>query len=157
MEMWKCHMDRKQLPVPDEDSLVFWEGCRRQRLLIQQCDACQTFRFPASPLCRVCLSALATWQEDPGRGEVLTFCVYHAELAGRAWRAELPYVVAVICLAYSGVKILSQLVCDAIERVHVGLAVQVIFEPVNAQITLPKFAPVAAADFDAHGLQSHCR
>jgi hypothetical protein len=140
MEMWKCHLEYKQLPVPDEDSLVFWEGCRRQRLLMQQCDVCWRFRFPPSPLCRHCLSALATWRQDAGRGEVVTFCVYHAELAGPAWRGELPYVVAVIRLEYSGVNILSQLLGEAVDRVHIGRAVQVVFAQVNEQITLPKFA-----------------
>ena len=139
MDMWKCQLEHKQLPVPDEDSLVFWEGCRRQRLLIQQCDDCHRFRFPPSPLCRNCLSPLVTWREDPGRGEVLTFCVYHSELAGPAWRGDLPYVVAVIRLAYSGVKILSQLQGEAVDHVHIGLAVQVVFAHVNEQITLPKF------------------
>ena len=43
MDMWKCHTQGKQLPVPDEDSMVFWEGCRRHRLLIQQCAACDAF------------------------------------------------------------------------------------------------------------------
>ena len=91
MEVWKCQMQGKQLPIPDEDSLVFWEGCRRQRLLIQQCDACKTFRFPPSPLCPSCLSPATTWQPDPGWGEVLTFCVYHAALASPAWEAELRF------------------------------------------------------------------
>jgi uncharacterized OB-fold protein len=70
--------------------------------------------------------------------------VYHSDLAGPAWRSELPYVVAVIRLAYSGVKILSQLQGEAVNRVHIGLDVQVVFAPVNEQITLPKFVGLAA-------------
>ena len=46
MDMWKCLKDERQLPIADEDTLVFWEGCRRHRLLIQQCDDCHAFRFP---------------------------------------------------------------------------------------------------------------
>ncbi len=144
MEMWKCHMAAKQLPIPDEDSQVFWEGCRRQRLLIQQCEDCQTFRFPASPLCQVCLSTLASWREDPGQGEVLTFCVYHSDLAGQAWRQELPYVVAVIRLWYSGVNILSQLVCEDLDQVRIGMVVRVVFDQASEHITLPKFVWASA-------------
>jgi uncharacterized OB-fold protein len=66
--------------------------------------------------------------------------VYHAELAGPAWRGELPYVVAVIRLEYSGVNLLSQLLGEAVDHVHIGGAVQVVFADVNEQITLPKFA-----------------
>lgn len=146
MEMWKCHTQGQQVPIPDEDSQVFWEGCQRQRLLIQQCDACKVFRFPPSPLCPHCLSPLATWQDDPGRGEVLTFCVYHSELAGPAWHTALPYTVAVIRLWHSGIKILSNLVCDDPALVRIGLPVQVVFEPVSARITLPKFVPSSTLD-----------
>jgi uncharacterized OB-fold protein len=145
MEMWKCHSDQKPLPIPDEDSLVFWEACRRKRLLIQQCVACQRYRFPPSPLCPACLSSRLAWREDTGLGEIETFCVYYSALAGPAWQPELPYVVAVIRLWHSGVQMLSQLRCDDPSVISIGLAVQVIFEPASAQITLPKFVPVVAA------------
>ena len=139
MDMWKCHTTAKQLPIPDEDSLVFWEGCRRERLLIQQCDACKTYRFPPSPRCPACLSALATWCEEPGTGEILTFCVYYSELAGQAWQAELPYVVAVIRMRCSGVRILSQVLVDTPDTVRIGQGVEVIYEPAGDAMTLPKF------------------
>jgi uncharacterized OB-fold protein len=142
MDMWKCHTERKQLPIPDEDSLVFWEGCRRHRLLIQQCDACQTFRFPPSPICRACLGDFATWQEDRGEGEVLTFCVYHSELAGPPWQGDLPYVVGVIQLWQSGVKMLSRVHGHPLDKICVGLPVQVRFEVADDRITLPMFVPL---------------
>lgn len=142
--MWKCHTTTKQLPIPDEDTIVFWEGCRRGRLLIQQCDTCLRFRFPASPLCPACLGSRATWRADPGEGEVLTFCVYHSDLAGPAWKAELPYVVAVIRLQYSDVKLVSQLVCGNSEVAQIGMRVRVVFEAASASITLPRFVPLAA-------------
>jgi len=139
VEMWKCHTRGQQLPIPDEDSQIFWEGCRRRRLLIQQCDSCGAFRFPPSPLCQVCLGSLTTWQEDPGQGEIVTFCVYHAEVAGPAWRPYLPYTVVVVQLWYSGIKMLSNLVCDDLELVRIGLQVRVGFEAVNERLALPKF------------------
>jgi hypothetical protein len=145
MEMWKCHTAGKQLPIPDEDSLVFWEGCRRQRLLIQQCDGCGRFRFPPSPLCAACLSTGHTWRDDPGSGDVATFCIYHSALAGPAWHDDLPYVVAVVRLHYSGVHMLSQLMCPSLQAVRIGLPVQVGFKAMNAQITLPQFFPAAGA------------
>ena len=140
--MWKCHTIGRQLPIPDEESQIFWEGCRRRRLLIQQCANCLVFRFPPSPLCRVCLGSLTTWQEDPGQGEVVTFCVYHSEIAGPAWQAHLPYTVVVVQLWYSGVKMLSQFVCDDPQLVRIGLPVRVGFEAVHTGIALPKFFPI---------------
>ncbi len=139
MEMWKCHTERKQVPVADEDSQAFWEGCRRHRLLIQQCEACQAFRFPPSPLCPHCLSPLSAWRPDPGDGEVLTYCVYHVDLAGPAWQPDLPYVVAVVRLAASGVTILSNIIGPTRQQVRIGAAVRLTFEPADAGVVLPKF------------------
>jgi uncharacterized OB-fold protein len=147
--MWKCHTTAKQQPVPDEDTLVFWEGCRRGRLLIQQCETCQSFRFPASPLCPECLGVRSTWRDDPGVGEVLTFCVYYSELAGQAWQAEIPYIVAVIRLQYSGVKIVSRLICNDVAVAQIGLGVRVVFAAVSEHLTLPQFVPQAVGDTGA--------
>jgi uncharacterized OB-fold protein len=71
----------------------------------------------------------------------MTFCVYYSHIASPAWEAELPYTVAVIHLWYSGVKMLSNLVCDDPTLVRIGLPVQVIFEPVTERLTLPKYVP----------------
>lgn len=141
MDMWKCLKESRQLPIPDEDTLVFWEGCRRRRLLIQQCDDCQAFRFPPSPLCPQCLSSMTTWREDSGQGKVVTFCVYHSELAGPGWRSKLPYVVAIVELSQSGVKMLGNLIVADPNLVYIGLKVRLGFETIDDRITLPQFHP----------------
>lgn len=72
----------------------------------------------------------------------MTFCVYHSEIAGPAWRAHLPYTVVVVRLWYSGVHMLSQLVCDDPQLVRIGLPVRVGFEAVSAGMVPPKFFPL---------------
>ena len=139
MDMWKCLKEQRQLPIPDEDTLVFWEGCRRRRLLIQQCDDCHAFRFPPAPLCSRCCSSASTWREDPGHGEILTFCVYHSELAGPAWRDRLPYVVAVVELDYSGIRMLGNLTGVEPGDVGVGLKTGLCFETIDNGMNLPQF------------------
>ncbi len=146
MEMWKCLEESRQLPIPDEDTLIFWEGCRRRRLLIQQCDACHTFRFPPSPLCPQCSDPKTNWREDPGRGEVLTFCVYHSDLAGPAWRPKIPYVVAVVELSQSRVKMLGNLIVADPGLVHIGLKVRLGFETIDNRTALPQFHPLSGCE-----------
>ena len=102
-------------------------------------------------MCRVCLCDFATWREDPGKGEVLTFCIYHSELAGPAWQGDLPYVVGVIHLWQSGVKMLSRLHCHPLDKMRVGLPVQVRFEVADERITLPPFAPLNSGFAPATG------
>ena len=71
----------------------------------------------------------------------MTFCVYYSALAGPVWQAELPYTVAVVRLRYSGVQMLSNLICRDLQAIRIGLPVRVGFEAVSAHITLPKFFP----------------
>ena len=52
----------------------------------------------------------------------------------------MPYIVTVVSLEYSGVKMLSNLVCD-VALVQIGLPVHVVFEQMTDSITLPKFVP----------------
>ena len=139
MDMWKCLKENRQLPIPDEDTLVFWEGCRRRRLLIQQCGDCHAFRFPPGPACPRCCSSVTTWRDDPGQGEILTFCVYHSELAGPAWRDKLLYVVVVVELSQSGVRMLGNLTGVEPGNVEVGLKTGLCFETIESRMTLPQF------------------
>jgi uncharacterized OB-fold protein len=75
----------------------------------------------------------------------LTFCIYYSALASPVWEAELPYIVTVVSLEYSRVKILSNLVCDEVALVRIGLPVNVVFDQITDRITLPKFAPYREA------------
>jgi hypothetical protein len=44
-------------------------------------------------------------------------------------------------LWYSGIHMLSNLVCDDLQAVHIGIPVRVGFEVVNEWLTLPSFFP----------------
>jgi uncharacterized protein len=59
----------------------------------------------------------------------------------RADAFKVPYVVAVVELA-EGPHILSNVVGPSVERVNIGIPVQVFFERVSDEISLPKFTPV---------------
>jgi uncharacterized OB-fold protein len=73
---------------------------------------------------------------------VVTFCVYHAELAGPAWHSSLPYTVVVVQLWYSGIYMLINLVCNDLQAIRIGIPVRVGFEVVPGGLPLPKFFPL---------------
>lgn len=54
-----------------------WDSIGRQRLELQCCDECATFRYPPAPVCPHCLSELASWKPIAGRGTVLSWVVFH--------------------------------------------------------------------------------
>jgi uncharacterized OB-fold protein len=73
----------------------YWTAARDGRLLVQQCSACQSLRWPPLDGCPECLHTDATWTEINPRGEVWSFVVYQRafskDLAG-----DVPYTVAMV-------------------------------------------------------------
>jgi uncharacterized OB-fold protein len=72
---------------------------------------------------------------------VYSFTVVHRPLA-RWFKDKVPLVCAVIELE-EGVRMVSNVERIDPHQVTIGLPVQVFFEVVNEDITLPKFEPVA--------------
>lgn len=117
----------------------FFEGARRGQLLVQRCDDCGTLRFPASELCSNCLSTHASWTGVSGRGEVYSFNVMH-QVYHPGFAPQVPYAVVVVKLE-EGTKLVSNLVGVKPHEIKCGMPVEVIFEKVSDQVTLPKFRP----------------
>lgn len=131
----------KPLPRLDEESKGFWEACQRHELYVQKCRACGALRYYPRALCPACLANDTEWVRCSGRGSVYTYTVtYQNQSPG--FRDELPYVLAYVELE-EGVRILSNIVdCDP-SAVAIGMAVEVTFVDVSAQVTLPKFKPAS--------------
>jgi uncharacterized protein len=130
----------KPLPSPSADSLPFWEGCRNGKLLAQRCSGCGRLRFPPSAVCPNCLSLDCGWEEMSGRGKVFSFTVYR-RLYHPGFAAEMPYVVALVALD-EGPRLLSNVINIDPETVRCDMPVQVVFDAVTPEVTLPKFEPV---------------
>jgi len=131
-----------QRPVPkfDRDSSAYWEGAHRHELLLQQCSSCQRFRFYPRSVCPHCLSFVFEWRVSSGHGCVYSFTVIH-RAPFTAFRDKIPYVLALIELK-EGVRMVSNILeCDP-NTVRIGMPVEVIFEDVTDEITLPQFRPL---------------
>ena len=132
----------KPLPAPDADSAPFWEACRRHELRLQRCRDCGRFRFPPHPLCPHCRSDRSEWVKSAGRGRVYSWIVVVHPVPGDVYRADVPYVVALVELT-EGVRIASNIVgCDP-HAVTADMPVEVIFDDVTDAVTLPRFRPAA--------------
>ena len=132
---------KKPLPRIDEESKGFWEACQRHELYVQRCRACGAYRYYPRALCPTCLSDDTAWVLSSGRGTVYTYTVtYQNQSAG--FRDALPYVLAYVELE-EGVRMLTNIVDCTPEDVRIGMPVEVIFEDVTAEVTLPKFRPAS--------------
>ena len=79
------------------------------------------------------------WDAVPatGRGEVYSYVVYHYPAVPPF---EVPYVVALVELE-EAVRIVSNLVGVEPDEVAIGMPVEVTFEAVDEELTLPLFRP----------------
>ena len=130
----------KPLPLATEDSAEFWEGTKRGELLLQRCGGCGHLRFPPAVICPRCWSTDSKWERTSGRGHIHTFIVVHRP-QHPAFFEDVPYNVAIVELD-EGIRLHSNVVDCAPEALRIGLPVEVVFQRVNDEITLPRFRPL---------------
>lgn len=130
------------LPVPTPESRPFWEAARQHVLSIPFCNACRRWHFYPRPFCPHCLSADIEWRSASGRATLLSF-VINAR-GPRNFPVAAPYVVGIVELA-EGPRMMSHIVeVEALpERLACDMPLEVVFEDLTAEITLPKFRPIA--------------
>ncbi len=130
---------KKPIPTITADMRPFFDAARRHELAAQRCVACGTYRFPAREICSACLSRDAEWVTVSGQGEIFSYNVMH-QVYHPGFANEVPYAVVVVKLR-EGAKMISNLVGVEPHAVKIGMPVTVVFEKVNEEVTLPKFAP----------------
>jgi hypothetical protein len=130
---------RKPLPEITTESRPFWEGCKRHELLVQRCRGCGALQHYPRGICASCWGTDLEWRRSSGRGTVHTYTVTHRSQA-RGFREELPYVLAYVELD-EGVQLVTNIVGCAPDRVAIGMPVEVTFEDVTPQISIPRFRP----------------
>jgi uncharacterized OB-fold protein len=124
-------------PVPDDDSYPFWDGCREGRLLLQRCPSCEAFRYPPRPMCPQCATIGGEWVESSGRGVVYSWVVAHHPVHP-ALVDRVPYNIVLVELE-EGPRIVSNLEDAEQDEIEAGQPVEVVFERVSDELTLPKF------------------
>lgn len=129
----------KPVPAIDAVSEPYWTGAREGRLMIQRCGRTGRCFLYSRRLAPGTEDADIRWIEAKGTGVVYSFTVCHAP-AGPAFRDETPYVVACVELD-EGARIVSNLVTDDIDAVHIGQRVEAFFDRVSEDLTIPKFRP----------------
>lgn len=132
---------KKPLPKPSPWSQPFWDGCKNKKLLIQKCRSCKKHIFYPKLFCPFCLSTDLRWIESTGKGRIYTFTVIYS-YQPTEFSEDVPYVVAVIDLD-EGVKMMSNIIGCTPEEVRCDMGVEVVFDDVTEEVTLPKFKPIS--------------
>ena len=129
----------KPLPYVHEETRPFWEGAKRHELWLQKCRDCGEFRFYPRSICPHCFSYDAEWTKVSGKGKLYSFTVSHRP-ASPQFQEDVPYNVAIIELE-EGVRMMSNIVECQNEDLNIDMPVEVVFDDVTPEITLPKFRP----------------
>lgn len=130
-------MAPKPRPHIDPVNRGFWENCRRGILSAQRCDDCAHLHFPASPVCPSCLSSRQSWVPVSGRGKLYSWVRFHRAYWD-GFRGDLPYAVCAVKLD-EGPLLLSNFAGAAPDDPPLDAPVEVVFERVDEELTLPKF------------------
>ncbi len=131
------------LPQPNVDDKAFWEGCKRHELLLQKCSQCGKVRYYPEPFCPKCLSDKKESVKASGKGTVWSWTTTtHA--FGPRFKDVVPYTVVVVKLA-EGLRMTSNLIDCKPEDIRVDMPVEVVFDDVTPEVTLPKFRPAKKA------------
>jgi uncharacterized OB-fold protein len=136
-------MTRFDLPTPDPSTEPYWEGAARGVLLVKRCGSCGRAHFAPRPFCPHCWSDEVTWEEASGRATLYTYSIVRRnDLPPFADR--IPYVAAIVDLE-EGVRMTTEVVDCPLEKVEIGMALEVTFRAIDEELYAPVFRPAAAA------------
>ena len=120
----------------------FWKAAKEGRLVIQKCADCGKHIFYPRVCCPHCSSDCVEWVEASGKGTVYSYTVVCSN-APSAFIADTPFVIAIVRLE-EGVQMLSNIIGCPPESVRCDMPVEVTFERLNDEFTLPKFRPAGS-------------
>jgi uncharacterized protein len=129
----------RPIPVPNEWTKPFWEAARHGVLALQRCQACGHFQHPPYATCVSCMAIDLAFEPVSGKGAIYAYTVmYHA--GDRRFAAAVPYASVVVELDDApGALLAANLLEAPYTEAKVGRRVEVVFEPLNDDITLPQF------------------
>ncbi len=127
----------KPLPTLEGFAKEFYGWCKQHELRFQRCRDCRAWRHVPREICPACGSWEWEWSRSSGRGTVFTWTVI-ARALHPAFQHDTPYAPVVIEM-HEGVRLLSQVVDCAPDQLRIGMPVEVVFDAVTPEITLPKF------------------
>ena len=127
------------LPLPELEGLhkEFYDHCKNHALHFQRCDDCRTFRHVPREMCASCGSWNWSWVASSGRGRIFTWTVVERPMHP-AFVNACPYAAVVVEME-EGVRLLSEVTDMAPGDLEIDLPVEVLYDDVTDEVTLPKF------------------
>lgn len=135
-------MTDRLLPTPTPETRHYWDGARAGELRLQRCTACAHTYFPPRPFCPECSSRDVEVFRASGRGTLYSYIINHIGAPGRT----PPFAVAIVALE-EGPRLMTNILdcAQTPEALQLDMPLEVTFEKVTDEITLPQFRPAKGA------------
>ena len=131
----------KPLPAPQPESDHYWQSAAAGKLVFQRCRDCGEAQFYPRVLCVHCSGRSLEWEESAGKGTLFTYTIVHIA-PHPGFREDVPYVAGIVELE-EGLKMPASItgVEPVPESIAIGMPLEVVFDQVTDEITLPRFRP----------------
>lgn len=128
---------RKPLPAMTGFAGEFYENCRRGELRFQRCTGCGRWRHVPRHRCGSCSSWDWEWAPSSGCGRVFSWTVVSRPMHPD-FVEDVPYAPAIIEMD-EGVRLVSWVVDCPPDELRKDMPVEVFFDAVTDEISLPRF------------------
>src|ERR1700755_223760 len=131
---------RRARPQPTPETQHFWDGTKAGELRLQRCNACGKVYFPPRPFCPACAARDVSVFAASGKGRLYSYVIHHRPVPG----FTPPYAIAVVELD-EGPRLMTNITgCPQTpEALQLDMPVEIAFERLDDEITLPLFRPAA--------------
>jgi uncharacterized protein len=129
----------RPIPVPNEWTKPFWEAAKREVLELQRCQNCGHFQHPPYATCTQCVSTDLKFEPVRGAGAIYAYTImYHT--GDKRFASAVPYASIIVELDDApGALLAGNLLEAEYTEAKVGRRVELVFEKLNDDITLPQF------------------
>jgi uncharacterized OB-fold protein len=126
----------------DAVATPYWDALAGGSHAFQRCTACGHAWLPPRHECPACLQSAYVWETASGRGQLVSWVVFHVAF-DPAFAARLPYNVAIVELA-EGPRLISNIVgIDDPEALTIDQPLELVIESENG-VAIPRYRPAAA-------------
>ncbi len=133
--------EKRVIPTPTPETRHYWEGAKAGELRLQRCNACDHTYFPPRNHCPACGGRDVAVFKASGKGRLFSYVINHLPSPG----FEPPFAIAVVKLD-EGPRLMSNILdCEQTpEALELDMPLEVTFEKLTDNITLPQFKPAGA-------------
>lgn len=128
------------LPHPGGGSTEFYKFCKDHELRFQRCTDCRTWRHIPRDMCAKCGSFNWDWEQSSGKGTLFSWTTAIQPMM-RQFADMVPYSPVIVELE-EGVRMVTWLTDVKPEELKLGMRLEVVFDDVTPNVTLPKFRRV---------------